>query len=114
MRINYKYLFVFIVICTSCKSTKEIDKANQVFNEKIELIQNFVRLRMDTINGEKLYSDILFLEQLTGIKADVTQSFDPIYNPSFKNLKAWKEWYKANKHLMYWDDTEQKVKLKKE
>ncbi|WP_109436434.1 hypothetical protein [Aquimarina sp. AU119] len=107
-------LMLTLIFAISCKSDQQAEKIDQDINEKMKFIEDFVNFKSDTVDGEKLYSIISFFEQLTDIKSDVTESYDPIYQPTQENLKNWQDWYKENKHLLYWDDQEQKIKVKKE
>jgi hypothetical protein len=63
-------------------------------------------------SGEILDNAILFIESLTNIKSDFIPGKEIMLVPSDKNLIDWKKWFKRNKKYLYWDEKEQKVKLK--
>lgn len=107
------FLLIFILILnTSCSShSKQNNKAQIEFLLKLEIIEKFL-IEKGTNNGEILDNAILFIESLTNIKSDFIPGKEIMLVPSEKNLNDWKKWYKRNKKCLYWDEKEQKVKLK--
>ena len=63
------------------------------------------------ISDDDYLFSIQFLEDITGIKSDVTQTFEQIKKPSKKNLRAWKRWFKENKNNLYWDEKVNRIKV---
>ena len=85
-------------------------KAEIAFNDNIKVVEKY--LQGETIKGTGLDDSVIFFEELTNIKSNIFEGIDKLLDPTEKNLQDWKDWYKKNKHLVYWDEREQKVKLK--
>ena len=92
-------------------STNKIAKDS--FNDKLHMVEIY----LDTSNKKRIFdyeiltNTVLFLEQLTGLKSDLFEGFDPLYEPSKENYEDWKTWYKLNKKKLYlYRDT---VKIKR-
>ncbi|WP_353120430.1 hypothetical protein [Myroides odoratus] len=108
-----KWIVIFSFLLISCKSVNCVDvRACNYFDKVYERIEDNYNNR----NGETIiYSeDYLFLYSLTGIESEYLDGIDFIYIPTKQNLKDWKKWYNKNKHRLYWDEFENKVKLKDE
>ncbi len=104
------YLILVIVIF-ACTNQKQVEnRAQAIFNNNILVIEKY--LKGETIEGTGLNDSVLFLEGLTGIKSDIFEGIDKLLDPTEKNLQDWKNWYKNNKNLIYWDEKEKKVRLK--
>jgi len=110
-----KYLIFFLIIFNSCKSFDFSDnnytKSQKIYIKNIKLIDDYVLHEKAIKNGIDLESAVKFLEKLTDIKSDV-DDFEFMIEPSEKNLKQWKKWFKKNKEKLYFDEKEQKVKIK--
>ncbi|MCZ8167826.1 MAG: hypothetical protein ACK5RV_00685 [Flavobacterium sp.] len=108
-----KSLLLFILLLNVCCSsyTKQDYKAQKEFLQKLEIIEKFL-LEKGTSNGEILDNAVEFIESLTNIKSDFIPGKEITLVPSEQNLKDWKKWYEKNKKRMFWDEKEQKVKLK--
>jgi hypothetical protein len=104
-------LFILFVIFYSCKTIDCNDtKACNFYLEKYNRVENYCNKNfVDTIDN----ADIIFIVELTKIMPDYIEGIDIVYTPSRKNLKDWKKWYDKNKDMLYWDEIEQKVKLRK-
>ncbi len=103
---------ILLVLLFCSQANSQID-AKKVFTSHIENVEKFINLPIGkSIDGDEFLPSVMFLEELTGIECDTTLSFDPMKEPSKKNLKAWKKWYGKNKDKLYWDDIDRKVKVK--
>lgn len=102
------YLFVLLIFF-GCKSVVTQNNPNQIFEAHLKIIEKL--LNEETV--EKLEPSVKFLEEITGIKSEVDIGVELLSFPTEQNLKDWKSWYKKNKSSLYWDDKEQKVKVKK-
>ncbi|MCF6350833.1 MAG: hypothetical protein L3J23_07375 [Flavobacteriaceae bacterium] len=109
------YLLIFLIITLSCKSfdfnNQNYTKSQNIYVENIKLIDGYVLHEKVIENGIDLENAALFLEKLTGIKSDV-DDFEFMIDPSEKNLKKWKKWFKRNKEKLCFDEKEQKVKVR--
>ncbi len=103
---------LLLLLCSCAAKKSEHKSASSIYESQITVVEKF--LDGKKIKGTGLTDAILFLEELTSIDSEVGDGFVDTYEPTLKNVKDWNEWYKSNKHLLYWDESEQKVKLKKE
>lgn len=104
-------IFLFTGISCNSKNFKQNNKAQKEYLLNIEIIEKFI-VDKGTSNSEILDSAILFMETVTNIKSDFIPGYEITLVPNEKNLKDWKDWYKKNKKRLYWDENEQKVKVK--
>lgn len=105
-------LLLFTTTIFSCKTYQdERNITEKVFLYHLYTVENFVKVGyMD--NSECLYRSIEFLEKLTNIKCESTQQYVDLYAPTNQNIKSWKKWYTKNKTKIYWDETDNKMKIK--
>ncbi len=113
---RYQYIllilmFPTLIFCSGSKQTIDY-KACGFFESNILLVKNYHEQK--EVDGNKLEVARIFLEKTTQIESEADFGFDGAYPPTENDLKKWETWYKENKHLLYWDDQEQKVKVKKE
>lgn len=113
------YLTPFLLIAIlfssiSCSSNnfKQKNKAQKEYLLKIAIIEKFVTTKRSD-DTQTLDSAIEFMENITNIKSEFIPGYEISLVPSEQNLKDWKNWYNKNKKRLYWDEKEQKVKLKK-
>jgi len=107
-----KYFLFACLFFFSCSNIQDKSKIETVFNNNIEVIEDFVGTVKDSIDNKKLRESIAFIEQLTGLECDTSESFFPVDEPSSNNLIEWKEWYRKNHHLLYWDKIDNEIKKK--
>lgn len=108
-----RIIILTVVILFSCNSikTQKFNKAQIVYLEKLNFIELYNEGKIEP-SFKDLKEVAFFFEEITNIKADIYESIDSFIDPSEQNLKDWKEWYKNNKERLYWNEEEQKVKLK--
>ena len=101
-----------ILFLVSCKSTQDNHTLpDKVFSYHIGVVENFIK--SEYIDDDtSLRRSIEFLERITKIKSDFADQHVLFYNPTKKNVKDWKRWYKKNKERLYWDEVEQRLELK--
>lgn len=100
--------FILFIYISSCKCLKPNNKAQEDYLFHIKKIENL-------FEGHKtsdLDKSVLFLEGLTGVMSEVNNGIEILYEPTKQNLRDWKKWYNRNKDKLYWDEKEQKVKLR--
>jgi len=103
-------IYTLIFVLFSCNGEKNVDKSETIFNNNIDIIKRYNE--GETIKGTGLDDSVMFLEELTNIKSEMTEGIVLLRTPTEENLKAWEEWYKKNKEKLFWDENDQKVKLK--
>jgi len=94
-----------------CGTQQNDQKACNIFNEHL----NIIRKRIEKVPDLKIAdisSSILFLENITLIKSKSDGNIYGRFNPTQDDFKKWSNWFKANKSRIYWDASEEKVKLK--
>lgn len=108
-----RIMILLVVMLFSCNSikTQKLNKAQIVYLEKLNFIGLYNEGKIEP-SSKDLKEVALFFEEITNIKANIFESFDPFIDPSEQNLLDWKEWYKNNKERLYWDEVGKKVKLK--
>lgn len=107
-----KIYVLLVSILLSCKSLSTQENMEyKVFSYHLGIIENFVENGY-TDDDSSLRRSYEFLENITQIKGDVQEQRVLFYTPSIKNLKDWKRWYQKNRDKLYWDEIEQKVKIK--
>lgn len=109
-------LFFFVTAFFSCKTNSQsvIDKkACSHFESQFSIATTYSKLE-GTVIKEDTDEVIHFLEMITEIESEAELGYSGYDPPTENDLKKWQDWYKENKHLLYWDDQEQKVKVKKE
>jgi hypothetical protein len=97
-----------LLLIVSCKSTLSQNSPQKIFQNHISVVEQLLK-------GEEvsnLKTTIEFLEEITNIKSEVDIGWEIMYSPSEQNLKDWKTWYRNNKKLLYWDEKENKVKVR--
>jgi len=87
------------------------DKACKIFCDNLAVIKESVE-KKTTVNASKISEAISFLEQVTLIKSTSDGNFFGRFNPTKQDFNNWNQWFKKNKQMLYWDEKEQKVKLK--
>jgi hypothetical protein len=107
------YLIFILFANINFGQVQSINKAQQIYLENLKIINEFIANKGDINDGEIVDNSIDFLEEITKIKSDFIPAYEIIYTPSEQNLKDWKNWYKKNKKLLYWDEEENKVKVRK-
>ncbi len=116
-RLENKMLFLLIVTAFfSCKINSQTDidkKACTYFKSQLSIAIAYSKLD-GTIIKEDIDKVIYFLELITAIESEAELGYSGYDPPTENDLKKWGNWFKENKHLLYWDDQEQKVKVKKE
>lgn len=101
-------ILLLLVTCNAF-SQNEDKKACKAFEEKITLVENFY----NDIEGYslELESATVFLAELTKITPETNYSYKGLGTLSVSDLTDWKLWYKENKHLLYWDNKSQSIKI---
>ncbi len=78
---------------------------------------DFIEKQLERKKNGKSYTftNAEVLSNLTGIKAEISGlgTLGNSYEVSEAVLDKWKNWFEKNKHLLYWDRIEQKIKVKK-
>ena len=107
------YVLFFIGSIYACKTHYTLfdNKAQQIFKKNIEIIKKEINMKPFK-EYKELEDAVLFLENITGIESIKSDGFIDMSEPSKGNLLDWKEWYKNNKNLLYWDENDKKVKLR--
>lgn len=98
------------VILNGCASDFK-DRAHHVWRYHERVFEEALKGNQ---KDEQLGEACLFFEELTGIKLHV-DIFTLGYLPRTEaknDLVLLRRWYKNNSHLLYWDESEQKVRLK--
>lgn len=94
----------------SCKSVKCFDlKACNDFNNVYVRIENYYK---GAPNSFLKSEDVKLMTRLTNIEPDYDDNIIIDYIITKNNLKDWRNWYNKNKNRLYWDEIENKVKVK--
>lgn len=87
------------------------NKAQKEYLNNLHIIQDCM-YKGKKVSGEVFDGAIFFLETTTNIKSNYSYGHEAFATPTEQNIKDWKNWYKRNKNLLYWDQNEQRVKVK--
>lgn len=105
---------VTLILLASCKSvapSSQDNKGISVFNMNLTVVQNYFLVGY-VDDDTCLNRSIEFLEKITQIKCNVPAEYLTRYEPNERNIKDWEAWFKENKQKLYWDDKENKVKIR--
>lgn len=101
-----------LILVISCKSLIEKEEISyRICLYHLGIVENFANVGY-VDKDDSLNRSIFFLETLTNINCDIDTQYTMFYTPSKENLKNWKRWLKKNKEKLYWDEKEEKVKLR--
>ena len=111
-----RQIFYIIALILSLLSYKSISqtydkKAQSVFNMNLTIVENYFIVGY-VEDYSCLNRAIDFLEKISEIKCNVPAEYLTRYEPTNKNIQDWKTWFNRNKNKIYWDDKENKVKIK--
>ncbi len=93
--------------------TIKISKSNYKAIIEVETRLKMVELDMQANHNHSVIPPALgYLEDLTGIIYETGGDFIGPYCPKLSDYKKWRDWFEKNKYKLYWDEKEQKVKLR--
>ncbi|AWA31122.1 hypothetical protein HYN48_14050 [Flavobacterium magnum] len=87
--------------------------AQDIFLENLTAFEN-LKNESQSIDLNTVYEARQFLIEVTGISYEMEKPFEMPIFPSDKTLIDWRNWYEKNKAKLYWDENDQKVKVKEE
>lgn len=94
-----------------CQSANSQNKAIKIFENNLLIVENYLNSKETKI--VELKSSAEFLREISGIEYYVDfDSYELSKVTSKKDLRKWKKWFKKNGEYLYWDENEEKVKLK--
>jgi hypothetical protein len=105
-------IFLCLLFLGVCQFANSQNKAIKIFENNLLIVENY-------LNGKKtkiveLQSSAEFLREISGIEYYINfDSYELSEVTSKKDLRKWKKWLKKNGENLYWDENEEKVKLKK-
>jgi hypothetical protein len=107
-KLGYMLLLLTLALSTDLKA----QNAQELFRKNLSVFDDIEKGKSFSLN--MIYESRAFLIDLTGIKYQMEKEFEmPIFPPK-KTIKEWKNWFEKNKNNLYWDDSDKKVKLKKQ
>jgi len=107
-KIRIGVLVLVFVSCNLYSQTSE-RKVQKFFSKNIKLVENFYK-NIDGYSLE-LKSASTFLVELTKIKPLGVYTYKGLGVLSESDVTDWKNWYKSNKHLLYWDEKLKTVRI---
>jgi len=107
-KIRIGVLLLLFVSCNMFSQTSE-RKVQKLFSKNIKLVENFYK-NIDGYSLE-LKSASKFLVELTKIKPLGLYTYKGLGVLSEADVTDWKNWYKKNKHLLYWDDKSKSIRV---
>lgn len=97
------FFAILLLISTSSCNKNQTNEACIIFEKHLKVVEEFVNVENEKIDGEILDESILFLENLTGIKSSFTENYEPIKLPTKEDWIKWKNWYVKNKSKIMLD-----------
>ncbi len=85
--------------------------ACEIFKKNLLIIKDRIERKKGQDVGE-VNQAIIFLEQVTNIQSHSNGTFIGRLYPTKEDYTNWLNWFKINQSNLYWDDKEQKVKVK--
>jgi len=105
-------VIVFFLPLTMVLNTYLDNRACDIYNQNLKIIKE----RLDDksfVSVAKISSAIDFFEGVTGIQSHSDGDFaGSRYSPTKEDYANWKKWFKKNKNRLYWDNHEQRVKVR--
>jgi hypothetical protein len=108
-----KITLVLFMIFLSFSGKVSAQNAQAIFLENLESFERLSKNENESINLNTVYEARKFLIDVTGITYKMEKPFDmPIFPPD-KTIKKWRSWFEKNKDLLYYDEKEKEVKVRK-
>ncbi|OXB22667.1 hypothetical protein B0A80_15325 [Flavobacterium tructae] len=108
-----KLTFVLFMILLSYSSKVDAQNAQAIFLENLESFERLSKNENESISLNMVYEARKFLIDITGITYKMEKPFDmPVFPPD-KTIKKWRSWFEKNKELLYYDEKEKEVKVRK-
>ena len=85
--------------------------ALKLYNQKLKIVRDRLNNKPWQSLGE-VKDAITFLEEITEITSHSNGNYFGRYAPTEEDYTNWKNWLKKNKSRLYWDEKDQKVKVK--
>lgn len=91
-------LVILMLLFQSCKLYNIENKKQQEFKKHLTVVKGYLNVKNTnrTILMDTVIESVNYLENKTCIKSSVFQGFDSFPNPSRKDYRKWKRWFKNN------------------
>jgi hypothetical protein len=86
-------------------------KACEIYCQNLTVIKERLDKKKDQ-QLEDVNLAILFFEEITGIYSQSNGNYVGRYSPTQVDYDKWLNWLKKNHSRLYWDEKDQKVKVK--
>ncbi|PWB22858.1 hypothetical protein [Flavobacterium sp. HTF] len=108
-----KLTFVLFVIFLSFSNNVNSQNAQGTFLDNLESFERLANNENESISLNKIYEARKFLIDITGITYKMEEAFDmPVFPPN-ETIKNWRSWFEKNKELLYFDEKDKIVKVRK-
>ncbi|QSB26254.1 hypothetical protein [Flavobacterium sp. CLA17] len=108
-----KLTFLLFIILLSFSSKVSAQNAQSIFLENLESFERLAKSENESISLNMVYEARKFLIDVTGITYKMEKPFDmPVFLPD-KTIKKWRSWFEKNKDLLYYDEKEKEVRVRK-
>ena len=112
-------IFIFLVSCRPHEGAKMYldKKAVSVWNHHEEIVEGVIEgeLPAGAVPLVDFQTSCFFFQELTGIPARIDFPYvggAVSTDKTPEDLKRWRAWFKDNKHLLYWDEQNNSVRLR--
>ncbi|CAI2767193.1 hypothetical protein ACHRVW_08330 [Flavobacterium collinsii] len=108
-----KLTIILFLILLSFTNKVNAQNAQAIFLDNLESFERLANNENESISLNKVYEARKFLIDITGITYKMEEVFDmPVFPPD-KTIKKWRSWFEKNKDLLYYDEKEKEVKVRK-
>ncbi|MCC9019000.1 hypothetical protein [Flavobacterium lipolyticum] len=108
-----KLTIILFLILLSFTNKVNAQNPQAIFLENLESFERLSKNENESISLNMVYEARKFLIDITGITYKMEEAFDmPVFPPD-KTIKKWRSWFEKNKDLLYYDEKEKEVKIRK-
>jgi hypothetical protein len=108
-----KLTIILFLILFSFTNKVNAQNAQAIFLDNLESFERLANNENESMSLNKVYEARKFLIDITGITYKMEEVFDmPVFPPD-KTIKKWRSWFEKNKDLLYYDEKEKEVKVRK-
>jgi hypothetical protein len=108
-----KLTIILFLILLSFTNKVNAQNTQAIFLDNLESFERLANNENESISLNKVYEARKFLIDITGITYKMEEVFDmPVFPPD-KTIKKWRSWFEKNKDLLYYDEKEKEVKVRK-
>ncbi|MCA6069501.1 hypothetical protein JI747_020275 [Chryseobacterium sp. RG1] len=104
-------IFCFFITNNSCKSIdNRVIKAQDEYKKNLNIVKMFIDGKVIK-NVNDLEKASKSLSDLSNIESHKDKGFEFSITPTKGNYIDWKQWYKDNKNIIFWNDKTSRIEV---